>query len=233
MTARPPASPVEAMPGRAALAARARRLFRSGPLVTRLLQHWRPWICPFELLLEQVPAGATVLDIGCGGGLFLGLLAAEGRIRGGVGFDASESAIRTARAMAAGQAPGLLRFERLDVGAPWPEGPFDVVALIDVMHHVPTDARRDLIRGAAARIAPGGRLIYKDMCRRPRWRAFANKAHDLLLAGQWVDAEPLEHVRRWLADAGLDVGAGRRVNRLWYGHDLLVAERAGGDDRAA
>src|SRR5207237_246924 len=62
-----------------ALSQMASELYPSGPPLFRALQVYRPYICPFEALISEVPKDATVLDIGCGGGLFLGLLDAAGR----------------------------------------------------------------------------------------------------------------------------------------------------------
>ena len=198
----------------------------------RAIQHWRPYICPFECLIRFVPANATVLDIGCGGGLFLGLLAASGpRIASGVGFDVSHAAIATAQQMAQRLArlqpsAAKLSFQQLDVSAPWPAGSFDVVSLIDFMHHVAPPAQRDVLIQAAGHVAPGGVLIYKDMCRRPLWRASANRLHDLLLARQWIHHFPIEDAERSLAETGMSVVHRERLNRLWYGHDLLVFSKS-------
>ncbi len=57
----------------------ARELFCNAPLPMRLLQRYRPCICPFESLVPDIQEGSSVLDVGCGCGLFLGLLAALGR----------------------------------------------------------------------------------------------------------------------------------------------------------
>ena len=186
----------------------------------------RPYICPFERLIECVPDGAAVLDVGCGAGLFLGLLSATGRHFRGVGFDASGSAIREATAMAAqlkkrGGA-GELRFECVDVRAAWPEGPFDVVSIIDVMHHVPLGHRQTLLEQARAAIVPGGLLIFKDIGIRPRWRATANRLHDLVLAREWVQYTPLRDVEAWGCSLGLEPLACETMNRLWYGHELML-----------
>ena len=51
----------------------SKQLYDSGPLLMRELQHWRPYICPFEELIKHLPEGAAVLDAGCSGGLFLAL----------------------------------------------------------------------------------------------------------------------------------------------------------------
>jgi 2-polyprenyl-3-methyl-5-hydroxy-6-metoxy-1,4-benzoquinol methylase len=185
----------------------------------------RPYISPFDRLIECVPEGSSVLDVGCGAGLFLGLLAATGRRFSGVGFDASAGAIRAARAMA-GRVKDLgfeadLRFEHLDVRAPWPRGPFQVVSIIDVMHHVPLPSRRSVLELARAALQPGGLLIYKDIGDRPRWRAFANCLHDLVMTREWVRYTPLCDVKSWASDLGVEPIGVERINRLWYGHDLM------------
>ena len=91
----------------------AGRLYPEGSAVFRTLQRYRPYICPFEELIPEVPIGASVLDVGCGAGLFLGLLDAVGREPDGTGFDASPQGIKLAKAMSM-QGAGRLAFQRLD-----------------------------------------------------------------------------------------------------------------------
>ena len=43
-----------------------RELFADLPFITRTLQTYRPYICPFGALVELVPSSSRVLDIGCG-----------------------------------------------------------------------------------------------------------------------------------------------------------------------
>jgi ribosomal protein L11 methylase PrmA len=64
-------------------------------------QRYRPYIFPFHLSLYHIPHGASVLDVGCGPGLFLLLLAKLGRIQSGVGFDIDHAAIQAAEEAAA------------------------------------------------------------------------------------------------------------------------------------
>jgi len=96
------------------------------------------------------------------------------------------------------------------------------VSLIDVPHHVPPAGQRECFLTAAARLGPGGVLIYKDMARRPVWRALANRLHDLVLARQWIHYVPVERVEGWAAEAGLGLTRAARFNRLWYAHELRV-----------
>lgn len=232
----PPKESVQSSGGSAltpgALSAAAASLYADGPVLMRLLQKYRPFICPFELLLPNVPERACVLDVGCGGGLLLALLAATGRLARGVGFDSSVPAIKAARAMAdraRERFPGVeLDFERIDVGSPWPEGPFDAVCIVDVMHHVPPGAWKSVLRLAVERVMPGGVLVYKDMCRAPVWRAWANRAHDLVLARQWIRYVPVAQVEVWCKELGLLLEHRSDAARWWYGHELRVFRKPGG-----
>jgi 2-polyprenyl-3-methyl-5-hydroxy-6-metoxy-1,4-benzoquinol methylase len=213
-----------ATPG--ALARIAREIYIEGPWATRVLQHWRPYVCPFDLVIEEVPDGSFILDVGCGGGLLLGALASIARIRGGIGFDFSADGIRVAQAMRKSLPPGCdLQFLHLSALDRWPEGPFSVVTLIDVMHHVPAAAQERVFRTAARVLKPGARLIYKDIAPRPLWRAYANTVHDLMLARQWVHYLPMTTIVDWARDEGLVLVRSYTANRLWYGHHFAVFDR--------
>ncbi len=211
----------------------AASIFTTGPFLFRQLQRFRPFICPFEALIPHVPAGASVLDVGCGGGLWLHLLTATGRLGSGLGFDSSAGAIALASgAIRAGsiatedvRTEASLRFVHLDVRAPWPGDLFDVVSIIDVLHHVPVVAQRKVIELACERVSAGGVLVYKDMCRRPVWRAWMNRLHDLVLARQWINYARIEDVEAWAVAAGLVVERQSSISRWWYGHELLVLRR--------
>lgn len=204
----------------------ARQIYCDGPIMLRKLQHWRPLICPYHVLLDQVPADVRVLDVGCGAGLFLGTLASTGRIAGGLGFDSSESAIAAAGAMTR-QLPENhdISFQHLDATKPWPEGEFDLISMIDVMHHVPPVAQRGVFAQAAARVAPGKWFLYKDMARRPAWRATANRLHDLVVAQEWIHYVDIDEILTWGTQEGLTVQARQNIDMLWYRHELTLFQR--------
>jgi 2-polyprenyl-3-methyl-5-hydroxy-6-metoxy-1,4-benzoquinol methylase len=215
----------------------AKQLFAEGSFLIQLSQRYRPFICPFEELIMRVPAGSHVLDVGCGGGLFLGLLLATRRISFGHGFDSSPQAIAVARAMAArtsqcGTSPGSLVFEHRSVRGPWPSGQFDVVSIVDVMHHVAPTLQPRLLKFAFHHIKPGGLLLYKDIAWQPQWRATANRLHDFVLTRQCIHYAPIADVQEWAKGAGLQLIESRSISRLWYGHELCVFRRPYQDPQA-
>jgi 2-polyprenyl-3-methyl-5-hydroxy-6-metoxy-1,4-benzoquinol methylase len=229
MTARPEVPAMAALNTVAEVRAAAADLYRSAPVPFRLLQGLRPYICPFEELLRRVPPDSEILDVGCGAGLFLGLLAQSGRLRRGLGFDISPAAIDAARAMADRSFPREpLEFRRFRVGEPWPEGTFDVVCMIDVLHHIEPAAQRDAIEEALDHVRPGGCFLYKDMSDNPAWQAGWNRLHDLVLTGQWIRYRPVHEVREWVKRGGFSIAEEARYNRGPYGHEMIVAiKRAG------
>ena len=212
----------------AALSSQARALYEAEPNAKiRLLQGLRPHICPFGDVMEQVPAGASVLDVGCGAGLFLLLLGQQGRIQDALGFDVSVPAIEAAnRAARKAGLSSSLSFQVRSIEEGIPAGHWNVVTSVDVLHHVPAAHQRSFVASLCDRVPPGGRLIIKDMVARPRWRAFANQMHDLVMARQWVHQLGPETVDAWIQGQGLRRIYRSRLNSWWYGHWTLVYERA-------
>ncbi len=180
----------------------------------------RPWP-GWERLLEAPGAAELaalasrrrrILDAGCGNGRFAAFL--EERLGSDLdylGVDASPALLGIARERA-GDARSTRRFLALDLvadaGAGLPAGPFDLVAALGLLHHVPgAGRRRALLAALARRLAPGGCLAlafwqFGDRERFRRrivpWETYNRTAaepidpnrldeHDVLLA--WGDAE--------------------------------------------
>jgi SAM-dependent methyltransferase len=148
----------------------------------------------FRALLERgdLPAGARVVDIGCGQGLLASLLAAcDAHARAGrwpaawpaapaaaryTGIELMARDVERARA-ALGATPGGPRFVLGDMrSAPLPA--CDAVVILDVLHYVDHAAQEDVLARAHDALAPGGRLLLRVGDASAR-RGFA--------ISQWVD----------------------------------------------
>ena len=190
-----------------------------GGRITRL----RPYICPFEEVLRRMPAveegAGRVLDVGCGVGIMSALAAGPGKARSVVGFDVSQRAIDVARGI---QVPGAcsMTFHALPAGT-FPEGEFDMVLCIDVLHHVPPAVQNEFLRQTCQHVAAGGLLIFKDISPKPWWKAQANRLHDLIMARQWVHYRREAEIVGMLNELGGEVVESTRLDRLWYSHYLV------------
>lgn len=106
-----------------------------------------------------------VLDIGCGNGRFARFLHEAGLRFDYTGIDANAKLLEAARDRVGPALAGPWRFLEHDFlassepGRDLPEGPFGLVALMGVLHHVPSaELRLGVLRAAAERLAPGGVL---------------------------------------------------------------------------
>ncbi len=106
-----------------------------------------------------LPAGARILDVGCGTGSLAIRLARAGFTV--VGIDSSPDMIARARAKLAATGQGLrLEFRQGDGGAlPFAGRSFDLVTLVAVLHGPPAEARLALLR-EARRVSRGPVLVH-------------------------------------------------------------------------
>ncbi len=222
MTRRPDAA------GRRALA-----LYRDAPWQERAHVHVRWWSAPFRRLVALLPEAGPVLEIGCGHGLFSAYAAVSGPARQVVGVDIDAAKV----AVGAGAAARLPNLElTVAPDGAVPDGPWSAVAVVDVLYLLPADAQRRLLTAAAAQVAPGGRLLVKEMGTSPAWKATWNRWQETLSVRVLRITEgsrtftfvPPDVMAGWLREAGLTVTATRLDARRVHPHHVLVAERTAG-----
>lgn len=142
-------------------------------------------------------AGLNILDYGCGTGKMLELLAEFGTAHGA---DVSPEALEFCRSR------GLSNLSLISRDGP-PQGPFDLITLLDVIEHVEDDAR--LVRSLCERLTPGGILL------------ITAPALPCMASGEDYVSE---HKRRYTAATlrrALN-GSGLNILRLTYFNSLLL-----------
>jgi SAM-dependent methyltransferase len=187
----------------------------------------QPWRGCERVLGHVTTAAPAVLDIGCGNGRLMQLLArrcAHGFAYTGV--DASAQLLALAAERFAAHAPRLLQtdFMIAEPSRALPDASYDMVALFGVMHHVPQEPmRRRLLEAAAARVAAGGVLALtvwrfdEDERLMRRCVPAADCARlDPALRDAYHDLDPGDHLLYW----------GERRDALRYCHAADDAELA-------
>lgn len=226
--------------GRAALAA-----YRHTPLATRLHATVRWWSAPFAAVEAALPKDGSILEIGCGHGLFCTYAALAGPAREVRGVDIDAAKVAEAREVADRLTGVNLSFEVATSGTV-AAGPWDAIAIIDMLYLLPASEQHDLLAAAAAQLAPGGLLLVKEMSPTPRWKARWNVLQETLSvsilgiteragsaspddrggpSGPRFDFVDTGVMAGWLGELGLTVTDRRLDRHRLHPHHLLLAHR--------
>lgn len=189
---------------------------------------WRT--CPFAAVAAAVPAAGRVLEIGCGHGLLSVYLALESGDREVWGTDVDGAKIGCAAGVAR-RSGANLRFLPAASGE-LPQGPWDAIALVDVLYLMSPPDQEQLLRRAAALLGAGGVLIVKEMASQPAWKFTLMRLQELaavrllrITAGATLSFVPPAFASSWLDSAGLTVES-RPVDAGYpHPHHLLVGRR--------
>nr|WP_302480577.1 class I SAM-dependent methyltransferase [Brevundimonas vesicularis] len=166
-----------------------------------------------DRFVAGLPAGASILDVGCGSGWPIGAALLERGFQL-TGVDASPGLIAHAQATLP---TGV--WSVADMREPLPPGPFDGVLAWHSLFHLSPDDQTEVLPKLAACVAAGGRLIFTS-----------GQGHGETI-GLWR-GEPLYHAsldpeayRALLADAGLRVEYDGAESGVWLaGRAFLSAK---------
>lgn len=112
-------------------------------------------------LSERLRAGIDVLDVGCGSGRALNLMAREFPNSRFVGYDLSEEAIARARAEARERGTTNVRFEVRDAAALDEEDRYDLITTFDAIHDQAEPAK--VLEGIANALRDDGVYLMQDI----------------------------------------------------------------------
>jgi cyclopropane fatty-acyl-phospholipid synthase-like methyltransferase len=187
-------------------------------------------------------AARSVLDLGCGRGILLAVLAERARLNGtsvalrGLESRASHAALAR-QALGAGAAIDVTDLRTAEIPAA------EAVCAIDVLHYLPREAQRSLLQRIAGALAPGGLLLVREIDRdaglRGRLAMAAEHAMSALRteAGRAFAFRSAADWRGSLSTAGFEVEARLGGEGTPFANVLLVgyreAKKARTRDRSA
>jgi uncharacterized protein (DUF2062 family)/2-polyprenyl-3-methyl-5-hydroxy-6-metoxy-1,4-benzoquinol methylase len=155
------------------------------------------------LLGGWLPYGGRLLDIGCGQGLMLALLAEAQRVDGLlhferlVGVELRSHRARLARA-ALGSDAEILETDARNISP----GTCRVVLLFDVLHMMPRPDQDALLASAVSALEPGGMIVVREADASAGWRfnavRFGNRV-TALASGAWHQTFAFRTLDEWRA----------------------------------
>jgi SAM-dependent methyltransferase len=165
----------------------------------------------------RVLPGQRLLDLGCGDGA----LAPHVPDAHYTGVDVNEAYLATAKREHGGEGREFVCADLATIGRLDLPGPFDVVSLIGVLHHLDDELAVDVLRTALALLADGGRVVTVDPVFHPSQRAIAR----VLMAldrGRFV-RHP-EHYESLARRAGAEPSTTVRSDLVQFPYTHLVME---------
>ena len=210
-------------------------LYRGGPLAVRAHVRARWATSPLRAVAAQLPPGGRLLEVGCRHGLFSLHAALSSPGRSVLGIDVDRGKVEHAEAAAArARHRGVdCRIGLAPAGAV-PEGPWDAVAVIDVLHPLGADAQRRLVADCAGRLEPGGVLAVKEMALTPPWKLRLLRAREtpagrvlcVTSRGGALTFVGPARVGEWMAAEGLEVSHLSLQRGYPHPHHLVLGRRS-------
>jgi ubiquinone/menaquinone biosynthesis C-methylase UbiE len=118
-----------------------------------------PWYQEFLApVVEKIPTGSRVLDIGTGSGKLLGMLQQKGSFQL-FGVDTSSTMLEEAQKKLKGTKAVLLKTEPGEK-LPFPEHTFDYITICNVLFNLEESIAGQLLKEAYRLLKPGGKLIF-------------------------------------------------------------------------
>lgn len=142
-------------------------LYRGTTLGTRTIVKGRTLLSNLEFVEQRVPKSGTIVDLGCGHGLFSNLMALSSPDRQVIGIDLSPEKIKWARSTVGSR--NNIQFlcgDFLNMDLP----PCDIITIVDVMYLLSADLQRNMLAFCRQNLKKEGLLVWKAQERRPRWK---------------------------------------------------------------
>jgi 2-polyprenyl-3-methyl-5-hydroxy-6-metoxy-1,4-benzoquinol methylase len=197
----------------------------------RFHQAIRMLLVPFQSVLSHLPEKGTLLDLGCGNGLFLALANEAKPSLDLVGVELSREKIIAGRKAFLASVPCVPQLTVTDI-ADFPEQSVDVITIIDVLYLIPLEHWKCILEKCFRCLKPDGKVLLKEMDRSVGWKfillyveeSLAVKVLGLTLGSQFTFPER-QAISLQLSDVGFQV-EDMAIDRGYFApHHLWVGRR--------
>jgi len=190
--------------------------------ISALKFYYRPYICPFELLIEHVDKNSD----GFGSGLMLLLANKIRSVQKLGGIEISESLLSKATQLlkdASVKADYLYNFDGMNI--PDEIRNFRNVSMIDVYHHIPKNNQEEFVHNLYHKMSPGSKLIFKDIDASIKLLLPFNKLHDMVVVkeiGNEISAFKMLEISM---QAGFKLVDLFQCRMFWYSHFCYILKK--------
>jgi len=175
---------------------------------------------------QYLPAEGTILDIGCGFGLFSLYYAQLIPAASFRGLDLNPRRVALATEVARRLGLANTAYAVGDARTYRADAEYAAAYMLDIVHHVPPETVEPLLSELHKAIRPGGCLLVKDVDTQPAYKRWFTHALDLLMSpGGVIHYWPAGELAALLQRIGFRVYRHLMVDVLPYPHVLFVCHR--------
>ena len=187
---------------------------------------FRPFITPFHDILQLIPEGAKVFDIGCGNGAFLLLVSSFRNASSISGLEIQAKVLEIAKRLLSSINNVEKKMELFE-GSVLPVylKEYNFITLIDVLHHIPANIQKEFLQEVFDKMGVGSILILKDIDADDKLRCYFNKLHDLIVNGEVGFELPMKRTVKILRGTGFIIESVFKKHIFVYPHFICVCRK--------
>lgn len=192
--------------------------------ISKIKIAYRPYVCPFNEILELVGENKSVFDVGCGSGMLLALMAEYQKPKKLGGLEINQNLVENAKVLL--KEYSIPASVTLQNGQDFPEEikDYDFVTMIDVLHHVPQELQIEYLKNLLKKMKKGSRLIFKDIDASSPLVIF-NKMHDLIFAKQIVHERTFKEMIKFFKEEKVEIEIAYCKRMLYFPHYMIMIKK--------
>ncbi len=206
------------------------RLYSEQSFLIKMFVRLRHLLSPLEVLESWVPNEGSMLDLGCGHGLFTNYMALRASSRNIVGVDPSLAKIEVAKRTES-RVPNV-HYILGDINDALKYGAFDAITIVDVLYLLPEVMQKETLRVCYQLLKDAGILILKTQDTKPLWRfVWTYIQEKVMVSTKFTLGDrklyflPAQKTRQILEEAGFSAEYHRLPARIFYAHIAFVCRK--------
>jgi 2-polyprenyl-3-methyl-5-hydroxy-6-metoxy-1,4-benzoquinol methylase len=185
---------------------------------------YRPYICPFDDILNSLPNNLSLFDVGCGSGSFLSIINEFKSPSKLAGVEISNDLVENAKSLFKSKNIQTDIYKYDGTNIPEQLNEYDYVSMIDVFHHIPPAVQDAFMLQLFQKMKSNSTLIFKDIDKSSIFVLF-NKLHDLLLSSEIGNEISVNSASDLLKKAGFTIESVSTRQMLVYPHYTIIAKK--------
>jgi 2-polyprenyl-3-methyl-5-hydroxy-6-metoxy-1,4-benzoquinol methylase len=200
----------------------------SSGFINRLKIRYRPYICPFEGIIDEAKKANSVFDVGCGNGQLLYIISefSNSQNKKLTGIEISDNLVKQASSILNenGFSKAIEVYKYDGKSIPDEIKDYDLITMVDVLHHIPKSIQKNILEQIFRKMKPGSRFLLKDIDA-GSLLVYFNKMHDLVLSKEIGNEISFLDAKKTLESLGFMVLKAYKKRTFWYPHYFILLEK--------